>query len=70
MVVIVIALISGMFISENAEFFNKTGQQVANGAKWEYVGLQERNPNLLAIPLVNQDTGKESIIFKLSGPQP
>tara|TARA_R110000851_G_scaffold5929_2_gene24075 strand:+ start:2451 stop:2660 length:210 start_codon:yes stop_codon:yes gene_type:complete len=59
-------LITALFFNDNAEFINKANEQIANGANWEYVGLQDLDPNALAIPLINQDTGKESIIFKLS----
>jgi len=58
-------LVSALFFNDNAEFIAKANEQIAKGAEWKYVGLQSREPGTLAIPLVREDTGEESIIFKL-----
>ena len=60
-----LVLIGGMFFADNAEFFAEAHKGEEAGKTWQYVGSQVRNPNELAIPLINELTGEETILFRL-----
>ncbi len=54
----------GSFAYDNLEFFNTSKNQMKQGYVWEYE-YKERNPNVPAIPLINESTGKETVIWVL-----
>ena len=54
----------GSFAYDNLEFFNTSKNQMKQGYVWEYE-YKERNPNVPAIPLINESTGKETVIWAL-----
>jgi|TARA_R110000823_G_scaffold189035_1_gene320963 hypothetical protein len=56
-------MIFGLFTNDNAEFFAAGEVNKAAGLKWEYVGSQPVPEGHVAIPSVNPDTGKETVIF-------
>ena len=58
-------LVIALFANDNMDFFNKIDADLKLGKTWHYVGAQAPDPKVLYIPLVNKDTGKETIIFKL-----
>ena len=58
-------LVIALFANDNMDFFNKIDADLKLGKTWHYVGTQAPDPKVLYIPLVNKDTGKETIIFKL-----
>lgn len=64
-----LVLLTALFFHDNAEFFAKAEEQRAKGAEWEWVGPQTRNPMTPAIPLINEETGKETILYKLKMPK-
>jgi|TARA_B110000908_G_scaffold125402_1_gene147011 hypothetical protein len=59
-------LIAGLFVTDNAEFFKKVDANVKDGMTWSYVGPQRPDTTTPYIPLVNQTTGEETIIFKMA----
>ena len=63
-----LVLFTALFFHDNAEFFAKAEEQQAKGAEWNWVGPQAREPDTLAIPLINEETGKETILYKLKLP--
>jgi hypothetical protein len=56
-------MIFGLFANENEDFFAVSDAKKAAGLKWEYVGTQPVPEGHVAIPSVNPDTGKETVIF-------
>tara|TARA_B100000780_G_scaffold104484_1_gene73072 strand:- start:1154 stop:1357 length:204 start_codon:yes stop_codon:yes gene_type:complete len=61
-----VMLIGGMFFADNAEFFAEAHKGEQAGKTWQWVGPETRNPAELAIPLINEETGKETILFRLT----
>lgn len=59
-----VALMTGLFMHDNAEFFAVTKQNRADGMTWHYVGKQSPN-GAPAITVKNEATGEESIYFKM-----
>ena len=59
-----IGSILGSFFYENVEFFKTVKEQRERGYKWEF-NIKERNPDVPAIPLIREDTGKETVIWVL-----
>jgi hypothetical protein len=64
MFVLAVTLIGGMFVSDNAEFFNDVEKNRKDGMDWEYVGSMRPSANETSIPLISKD-GKETIYFKM-----
>jgi len=63
---LVIPLLTGAFISSNAEFFDTANKEVEAGATWNYVGKQSLDPTSKALPLYTIN-GESYILFKLKG---
>lgn len=59
-----VALITGLFMYDNAEFFSTAKQNAADGMKWEYVGKQAPGDNP-SIPIIDFNTGEEIIYWKM-----
>ena len=57
-------LITMLFLNDNEEFFAAGPANRAVGTTWKYVGTQPVPDGHVAIPSVNPDTGKETIIFQ------
>ena len=64
MFVIAVTLMGGLFVNENAEFFNDVEQNRKDGKVWEYVGPQSPNEDESSIPLISKDSG-ETVYFKM-----
>ena len=62
--VLALALMSVLFITDNAEFFTTVDKQKQEGYNWEYVGKNQPEGSP-AITVTNEATGEESIYFKL-----
>lgn len=60
-----VALIGGLFVHDNAEFFAKADEQIKAGYEWNLIKCREPIPGALSIPLINQETGKKTVCFKL-----
>ena len=60
MFVIAVTLMGGLFVNENAEFFNDVEQNRKDGKVWEYVGPQSPNEDESSIPLISED-GSETV---------
>jgi len=60
---LMVIVILGLFGNDNAEFFNASEVNAAAGLKWEYTGTQSVPENHVALPTVNPDTGKETVMF-------
>ena len=56
--------VMGSFIYDNITFFKTANKQYNDGYRWE-MNIKERNQDVPAIPLIRQDTGKETIIWVL-----
>jgi len=53
----------GLFGNDNAEFFNASEANAAAGLNWEYVGPQAPIAGNANLPLINEVTGKETVMF-------
>jgi|TARA_X000001036_G_scaffold408810_1_gene419359 hypothetical protein len=60
-----LVVMSMLFFNNNAEFLEAIDSPKNADKEWTYVGSQVRDPNELAIPLVNEETGEETILFRL-----
>ena len=60
-----VVVVTMLFFNNNAEFFEAINSPKNADKDWVYVGQQVRNPDELAIPLVNEETGLETILFRL-----
>ena len=60
-----IVLIGGLFISNNAEFFNSVEVNKKDGMEWEYVGPQTPSEDDINIPVIDSE-GEETIYFKMT----
>ena len=58
---VAIVLITGLFMEDNREFL-EAGQ--TNTGKWEYVGAQAPIEGMTNLPMVNTETGEETIFFR------
>jgi len=58
------ALLAGLFISDNAEFFKTVQQNKEDGLTWNYVGKKTPDGSP-AITIKNSATGEESIYWKM-----
>ena len=56
-------MITMLFLNDNEEFFAAGPANAAAGNTWQYVGTQPVPEGHVAIPSVNPDTGKETVIF-------
>jgi hypothetical protein len=65
MFVIAVTLIGGMFVNDNAEFFNDVEANRKAGMEWQYVGPQAPNEDESSIP-VTDSNGKETVYFKMA----
>jgi hypothetical protein len=64
MFVLAVTLIGGLFVNDNAEFFNDVEKNRKDGKVWEYVGSTPMNEDESAIPLISED-GSETVYFKM-----
>ena len=60
---LVAIVILGLFGNDNAEFFNASEINATAGLKWAYTGTQSVPEGHVALPSVNPDTGKETVMF-------
>jgi len=60
----VVALMFGLFMFDNQEFFGTAEQQVKDGYSWEYVGKQPAG-DVPSLPVLDR-SGKEVIYFRLT----
>lgn len=60
-----LVVVTMLFFNDNAEFLEAIDSPKNADKDWVYVGSQVRNPDELAIPLVNEETGEETILFRL-----
>ena len=56
-------MITMLFLNYNEEFFNAGPANKEAGRTWQYTGTQPVPEGHVAIPSVNPDTGKETVIF-------
>jgi|TARA_R110002072_G_scaffold90341_1_gene202057 hypothetical protein len=56
-------MITMLFLNDNEEFFAAGPANAAAGNTWQYVGTQPVPEGHVAIPSVNPDTGKETVLF-------
>jgi hypothetical protein len=59
-----IALIAGLFVYDNQEFFNTVEQNIEDGFTWEYVGKQDPAGQPAVTVLDGQNN--EVIYFKMT----
>ena len=52
------------FFIDNKKFFDLAGEQMQDGASWEYTGPRPTDPASLSIPIPGLD-GEKYILFKL-----
>jgi hypothetical protein len=62
--ILIIPLLAGSFISEHAEFFNTANKEIEAGATWHYVGRQPLDTTAKALSL-RVSNGEPYIIYKL-----
>jgi hypothetical protein len=53
---LIMPLITGIFISEHAEFLDTANKEIEAGATWHYVGKQALDPTAKALPFYNYIT--------------
>lgn len=56
--------IASLFMNDNQDFFAANEANDNSGITWQYVGTQPVPEGHVALPSVNPDTGKETIIFQ------
>lgn len=54
-----------LFFTDNADFFEMVDEQTKQGYTWHYVGKTEVTPELTALPIIDEHTGKEYYYYKL-----
>ena len=52
------------FTYDNLDFRKTANKQLNEGYRWEY-NVKERNQDVPAIPLINESTGKQTVIWVL-----
>ena len=57
-----VVFVLGSFTYDNLDFFHTAKNQMNDGYKWEW-NYKERNPNVPAIPIINNN--KEKVILVL-----
>jgi hypothetical protein len=60
---------TGLFITDNAEFFAESKKQTDQGYTWEYVGKRNADEFSFSLPVINETTGEKSIYWKLTAPE-
>tara|TARA_B100001057_G_scaffold137644_1_gene137295 strand:- start:4695 stop:4904 length:210 start_codon:yes stop_codon:yes gene_type:complete len=67
MFVFAVTLIGGLFIYDNAEFFEQANKNYAAGLTWQSIedGCRSPDSNELYIASVDPSTGKEWVCFKM-----
>jgi len=65
MFVLAVTLIGGLFVNDNAEFFNDVERNKKEGKTWEYVGPHSPNDEESSIPVIDSE-GKETVYFKMT----
>jgi hypothetical protein len=68
--IILAVVISALFLTENADFFDQAAKEREQGYTWHYTGKQALDPRSKALPLqcVDKDgkpCGKPFILWKL-----
>jgi hypothetical protein len=58
-----IILFSLLFAVDNKEFLDAVDVDLAKGMRWSYVGAQAPPVGSVYVPMINQTTGEEVIIF-------
>ena len=54
-----------IFFAGNAEFFEMVEERTALGHSWHYVGRTEVNDNYIALPAVEERTGKKVFYWEI-----
>ena len=62
---IVLALIGGLFMADNQEYFGQAERQIEQGYQWQYVGKQSPSDKAFSLTVADKD-GKPTIYFKLT----
>ena len=63
-IVIAIALLGALFVTDNQEFFYKVEKDIEAGNTWQLVGPRDADPNVISLP-IKVDGHKPQIIWKL-----
>ena len=63
-IVIAIALLGALFVSDNQEFFDKVEKDIEAGNTWLLVGPRDADPNVISLP-IKVEGHKPQIIWKL-----
>jgi|TARA_B110000211_G_scaffold30304_1_gene30807 hypothetical protein len=56
----ILVVILGLFMDDNKEFLEASN---TNTGKWEYTGKQAPIKGMANLPMVNTETGEESVFF-------
>ena len=54
-----------IFFTGNAEYFEMVEERTALGHSWHYVGRTEVNDNYIALPAVEERTGKKVFYWEI-----
>ena len=63
-IVIAIALLGALFVSDNQQFFDKVEKDIEAGNTWQLVGPRDADPNVISLP-IKVEGHKPQIIWKL-----
>ena len=63
-IVIAIALLGALFVTDNQEFFDKVEKDIEDGSTWHLVGPRDADPNVISLP-IKVEGHKPQIIWKL-----
>ena len=67
-IVIAIALLGALFVSDNQKFFDKVEKDIAAGNTWHLVGPRDADPNVISLP-IKVEGHNPQIIWKLKKPE-
>ena len=67
-IVIAIALLGALFVTDNQEFFNKVEKDIEAGNTWHLVGPRDADPNVISLP-IKVEGHNPQIIWKLKKPE-
>ena len=67
-IVIAIALLGALFVSDNQEFFDKVEKDIEAGNTWYLVGPRDADPNVISLP-IKVEGHNPQIIWKLKKPE-
>ena len=67
-IVIAIALLGALFVSDNQEFFDKVEKDIESGNKLHLVGPRDADPNVISLP-IKVEGHDPQIIWKLKKPE-